>query len=172
MDYTNTKTWASIVRSKDTLPEQEYEGKIESLKAELIKRETAFKLSYAYTKYRKDSEKIQTEISETEALLAKRKDKEETEYYSSILQRIIDYLGHYFLSNYYTDTGYAATYTLKQTLPPNILTMGLTWSIVERHGSIHLIFQVDSSQRLAKIQSLIETVLPDFTQKIDPLTLS
>ena len=163
VDPNAKQTWAAIVRTnKIEATEQDIGSRIELLTAELIKREHAFKHSYAYTKYSNDSERLISEIAELHT-------KQIIEYYTSILNRILDYLGPYYLHNYYTDTGYAATYTIKQSLPPNILHMGITWSTVERHGSIHLIFNVDSKERYTTLESLIKSMLPNFTEKIDPL---
>jgi hypothetical protein len=165
----DVKSWAAIVKTngvkevtEDTNVEQDLGSRIELLKTELFKREHAFKHSYAFTKYVKDSERLMHEIAELHT-------KQELEYYTHILNRILDYLGPYYLHNYYTETRYAATYVIRQSLPPNILHMGITWSIVERHGSIHLIFNVDSKERYTALESLIKTLLPDFTEKIDPL---
>ena len=157
----DAKSWAAIVKTNSVKEVQDCRSKLEDLRAELYKREYAFKHSYAYTKYTNDSDRLLREIADVTT-------KQDVEYYTHILNRIIDYLGPYYLSNYYTEPGYAATYTIKQSLPPNILTMGFTWSIVERHGSIHLIFNVDSKERYTALESLIKTMLPDFTEKIDP----
>jgi len=159
------QTWADIVKPKESIELTEnYDTKIELIEAEIAKREHAFKHSYAYTKYLSDSNRLNSELIDL-------KEKKELDYYKHIIHRILDYLGHYYLHNYYTDTGYAMTYSLTCCLPPNLLPMGVTWSIVERYGSIHIIFNVDSSSRQIKLESFIQCMLPNFTVKIDPLIL-
>ena len=180
------KSWASIVRHIEEplkvlvrekeipaveITEEEYLAQIERIKQDIKKRETAFKNSYAYTKYLNDYETLHGEINKIKTKISDMHKKQEMDGLVQILERIIDYLGMYYTSNYETDTGYAMTYTIHMCAPSTVEVysnrskMGITWAILEQYRSIHIDFTVDTSEKSILLESLIKQILEGFTKK-------
>ena len=162
-------SWVSIVRKSLEEPPLDQVStlleKVSSVEQELIKRKESFENSFAYTKYKKETDLLQKEKHTLELQITNLKKKQECAEREHVFIRILNYLGLYYKSNYETPTGYAMTYSLTKNLPVGLFPLGFTWGITEQKNYIHINFHVDSNEIFSNVESLIQQYLDGFTKK-------
>lgn len=162
-------SWASIVsKSLEEPPLVQVSSlleKISSIEQELIKRKESFESSFAYTKYKKETDILQKEKHTLELQVVNLWKKQERAEIEHVFTRILDYLGLYYKSNYETPKGYAMTYSLTKNLPVGLFPLGFTWGITEQRKCIHISFHVDSNEIFSNVESFIQQYLDGFTKK-------
>ena len=162
-------SWASIVsKSLEEPPLDQVSTlleKVSSVEQELIKRKESFENSFAYTKYKKETDLLQKKKHTLELQITNLRKKQERAEIEYVFTRILNYLGLYYKSNYDTPTGYAMTYSLTKNLPVGLFPLGFSWGITEQKNYIHISFHVDSNEIFLNVESLIQQYLDGFTKK-------